>query len=219
MATAVIGNAEYALNTNFRSNWTSKNSQESIFELQYGINDGNNQSFWFYPQALGGRWGYAPSLNLFNAFEAGDARRDASIQVAGAGACPAAPCRYGFKYHRVATSDDNVPVIRLAEMYLIRAEANARLGAADQTVRDDLDILRNRAGLADLAVTVTGPALLAAVLQERRVELAFEGHRFFDLRRFGVATTVLSIAADRQLFPIPQAERDVNINLAQNPGY
>jgi hypothetical protein len=220
-ATLVIGDADYSLNANFRTNWTTKNSAESIFELQFSINDGNSQAFWFYPQSLGGRWGYAPSLNLFNAFEAGDLRRDASIQVAGAGACPAAPCRYGFKYFRIANEDDNVPILRLAEMYLIRAEANARLGAAEQTVRDDLDILRNRAGLADLdPVTVTGQAaLLAAVLQERRVELAFEGHRFFDLRRHGVATTVLSLAADRLLFPIPQAERDVNKLLVQNNGY
>lgn len=220
MATAVINNAEYNLNANFRSNWTTKNSEESIFELQYSINDGNNQSFWFYPQALGGRWGYAPSLDLFNAFEAGDARRDASIQVAGAGACPTAPCRYADKYHRVATSDDNVVVLRLAEMYLIRAEANARLAAAEQTVRDDLDVLRNRAGLADLdPVTVTGAALMDAILQERRVELAFEGHRFFDLKRFGVAAAVLTLLPERLLFPIPQGERDVNINLSQNPGY
>lgn len=220
MATAVINNTEYALNANFRSNWTTKNSPESIFELQYSINDGNSQSFWFYPQALGGRWGYSPSANLFNAFEAGDARRDASIQVAGAGACPIAPCRYGDKYFRVGTSDDNVVVLRLAEMYLIRAEANARLGAPDQTVRDDLDVLRNRAGLLDLPVTVAGQAaLLAAVLQERRVELAFEGHRFFDLRRHGIATTVLGIPAERLLMPIPQGELDVNDKLTQNPGY
>ena len=220
MATAVINNPEYDLNSNFRSNWTTKNSEESIFELQYSINDGNSQSFWFFPQALGGRWGYSPTASLFNAFEAGDARRDASIQVAGTGACPIAPCRYGIKYFRVATSDDNVVVLRLAEMYLIRAEANARLGAPDQTVRDDLDILRNRAGLADLPVTVAGQAaLLAAVLQERRVELAFEGHRFFDLRRFGVAQSVLSLAPDRLWFPIPQAELDVNRNLTQNAGY
>lgn len=219
MATAVITNAEYDLNANFVTNWSTKNSEESIFELQYGINDGNNQAFWFYPQSLGGRWGYAPSLSLFNAFEAGDARRDVTIQVLPSG-CANPPCRYGDKYFRIATSDDNVVVLRLAEMYLIRAEANARLGAADQTVRDDLDILRNRAGLADLPVTVAGQAaLLAAVLQERRVELAFEGHRFFDLRRHGVAATVLSLAPDRLVFPIPQAELDVNENLTQNPGY
>lgn len=220
MATAVINSPEYALNADFADNWSAKNSPESILELQYSITDANSQSFWFYPQALGGRWGYSPSLNLFNAFEAGDARRDASIQVAGAGACPAAPCRYGDKYFRVATSDDNVVILRLAEMYLIRAEANARLGAADQVVRDDLDILRNRAGLLDLPVTVAGQAaLLAAVLQERRVELAFEGHRFFDLRRHGVAETVLGIPASRLLLPIPQGELDVNENLTQNPGY
>lgn len=220
MATAVINNPDYSLNANFRSNWTVKNSEESIFELQYNINDSNNQSFWFYPQALGGRWGYAPTPDLFNAYEAGDTRRDASIQIAGSGACPAAPCRYADKYFRVATSDDNVPVLRLAEMYLIRAEANARLGAAEQTVRDDLDVLRNRAGLADLnPVTVTGAALMTAILQERRVELAFEGHRFFDLKRFGLAQTLLALDANHLFFPIPQAERDVNENLTQNPGY
>jgi hypothetical protein len=203
----------YSLNANFRSNWTTKNSPESIFELQYSINNSNSQAFWFYPQALGGRWGFAPSLGLVNSFEATDARRAASIQTSGTS-------RYGFKYHRIANGDDNVVVLRLAEMYLIRAEANARLAAADATVRADLDVVRARAGLAPLAVTVAGQAaLLAAVLQERRVELAFEGHRFFDLRRHGVATTVLSISADRLLWPIPQAERDVNINLAQNPGY
>jgi hypothetical protein len=221
-ATLVIADPDYSLNANFRTNWTTKNSAESVFELQFSINDGNSQAFWFYPASLGGRWGYAPSASLFNAFEAGDLRRDASIQTfTPSGACSAAPCRYGFKYFRIANEDDNVPVIRLAEMYLIRAEANARLGAAEQTVRDDLDILRNRAGLADLnPATVTGQAaLLAAVLQERRVELAFEGHRFFDLRRHGVATTVLSIAADRLLFPIPQAEMDVNGSLTQNNGY
>lgn len=221
MATAVITNAVYDLNANFSTNWTTKNSEESIFELQFSINDGNNQAFWFYPQSLGGRWGYSPSAGLFNAFEAGDARRDASIQVAGTGACPTAPCRYADKYFRIATSDDNVVVLRLAEMYLIRAEANARIGGvAEQTIRDDLDILRNRAGLADLdPVTVTGAALMDAILQERRVELAFEGHRFFDLKRFGVAATILGLAPERLLFPIPQGEREVNINLTQNPGY
>jgi hypothetical protein len=203
--------ATYSLNPSFRSNWSTKNSAESIFELPYSVNNRNGQAFWFYPTALGGRWGFAPSLSLVRAFEVGDARLAASIQTLGTS-------RYGYKYHRIANGDDNVIVLRLAEMYLIRAEANVRLGAADGTVRADLDAVRARAGLAPL--TVTGQAaLLAAVLQERRVELAFEGHRFFDLRRHGVATTVLGIPANRLLFPIPQAERDVNTNLAQNPGY
>ena len=117
-------------------------------------------------------------------------------------------------------SDDNIVVLRLAEMYLIRAEANARLGADAATVRADINVVRNRAGLPDLPADVdTQQELLDAILLERRFEFAMEGHRFFDLRRFGVATTVLGIAPERLLFPIPQAEMDVNDQLEQNPGY
>ena len=128
--------------------------------------------------------------------------------------------RYGIKYNRIATSDDNVHVLRLAEMYLIRAEANMRLNAAPDVVRADLNIVRARAGLGPLAATVdTQAELIDAILQERRVELAMEGHRFFDLRRLGRATTVLQIAPERLLLPIPQRERDANPDLTQNPGY
>jgi starch-binding outer membrane protein, SusD/RagB family len=87
------------------------------------------------------------------------------------------------KYPRIATGDDNIIELRLAEMYLIRAEANARLGAPAATVRADIKWSVQRAGVAPL-VSVTGrQALLDAILHERRLELAFEGHRFFDLRR------------------------------------
>lgn len=219
-ATLLINNTTYSLPANFRDIFTVKNSSESILELQFSVNNANSQAFWFYPQALGGRWGFTPSVNLLNAFEVGDERRDASILTAGAGSCPAAPCRYGNKYFRVANGDDNVIVLRLAEMYLIRAEANAQLNAPAATVRADIDVVRNRAGLANLLVTVTSQTdLLTAVLQERRVEFAFEGHRFFDLRRLGRAETVLALAPERLLWPIPQAERDVNVNLTQNAGY
>jgi hypothetical protein len=212
-AAAVIANTSYRLNTNYRDNFTVENSPESIFELQFSANHQNSQAFWFFPQALGGRLGYAPSASLFNAYEATDARRAASIALQGTQ-------RYGNKYFRIALGDDNVIVLRLAEMYLIRAEANARLNAAPAVVRADLDVLRARAGLLPLAITVdTQTELLDAVLQERRVEYAMEGHRFFDLRRMGRAEAVLQIAPERLLWPIPQAERDVNENLDQNPGY
>lgn len=129
--------------------------------------------------------------------------------------------RYGCKYTRIAAGDDNIIVLRLPEMYLIRAEANARLGASAATVLADVNIVRARAGLAPLdpAVVSTQAGLLAAILAERRFEFVLEGHRFFDLRRHGVAPTVLSIATNRLVFPIPQADRDVNPNLTQNPGY
>ena len=214
MATAVIESGEYELVDEYRAIFTTKSNDESIFEVQYSINDANSLAFWYFPQALGGRRGFAPSQGLYNAYEAGDVRRDASIALDGS------ENRYGIKYFRVANGDDNVLVIRLADMYLTRAEANARLGADAATVRADIDIIRDRAGLGPLPTTVdTEDELIDAILQERRVEFAMEGHRFFDLRRTGRAEAVLKINSNRLLFPIPQAEIDVNSNLTQNPGY
>jgi hypothetical protein len=213
-ATSLINNTAFRLNPVFRDNWAVKNSPESIFELQYTTQHTSSNAFWFFPSSLGGRRGYAPTLNLFNAYAATDTRRDATIARTSSGQ------RYGFKYFRISTEDDNFPVLRLAEMYLIRAEANARLGADPAVVRADINVVRARAGQPALATTVVAQQdLLNAILLERRLELAMEGHRFFDLRRFGVATTLLTITPERLLFPIPQAERDVNENLAQNPGY
>jgi starch-binding outer membrane protein, SusD/RagB family len=213
-ATAVISNTAYSLVTNYRTLFTTKHSVESIFELHFeGGEDVNSLAFWHFPQALGGRRGFAPSASLNNAYEPNDTRQAASIGLSGTS-------RYGIKYPRIVTSDDNVHVLRLAEMYLIRAEANMRLNAAPDVVRADLDIVRVRAGLLPLAATVdTQAELIDAILQERRVELAMEGHRFFDLRRLGRATTVLQIAPEKLLLPIPQRERDVNPDLSQNPGY
>jgi starch-binding outer membrane protein, SusD/RagB family len=212
-ATAVINSGLYTLVADFRSFFTSKNSSESIYEVQFTTTNTNSTSFWFFPTALGGRLGFAPSTDLFNAFEAGDARRDASIATSGTQ-------RYAFKYYRIASRDDNIPVVRLAEMYLIRAEANARLGAAVATVAADINVIRTRAKLGNLSASVTTQqGLLDAILQERRVELAFEGFRLMDLRRHGKATAILGVSADRLLWPIPQYEVDVNKSLKQNPGY
>jgi len=212
-ATDVITSGLYSMNDDYSANWTDKFSDESIFELPYSINTTNSLAFWFFPDALGGRRGFAPTPEFYGLFAAGDERRDFQIGVEDGDL-------YGRKYFRIANSDDNVVVLRLAEMYLIRAEANARLGADAATVRADINVVRNRAGLPDLPADVdTQQELLDAILLERRFEFAMEGHRFFDLRRFGVATTVLGIAPERLLFPIPQAEMDVNDQLEQNPGY
>ncbi|HEX6132442.1 MAG TPA: RagB/SusD family nutrient uptake outer membrane protein [Longimicrobiales bacterium] len=210
-ADAVITSGLYTLNADYAENWTQKHSGESIFELPYSINNSNSLAFWYFPQSLGGRLGFAPTDELYAVYEAGDERRDFSIGIQGGQL-------YGKKYFRVANGDDNVVVLRLAEMHLIRAEANARLGAPAATVQADIDAVRTRAGLLPTTAT-TQQELLDAILRERRVELAFEGHRFFDLRRYGLATTLLGIPAERLLWPIPQSELDVNENLTQNPGY
>jgi starch-binding outer membrane protein, SusD/RagB family len=212
-ATLLIESPLYTLPADYAAIFRTNNSSESIFELQYSVNNSNSQSFWFFTASLGGRWGYSPTADLFNAFEPGDERLAVSIGIDD-------DRRYGNKYERIENGDDNIVVLRLAEMYLIRAEANARLNADPALVRADINVVRNRAGLGDLPATVdTQQELFDAILQERRVEMAFEGLRFFDLRRLGAAQTVLGLSEQRLLWPIPQAEREVNENLAQNPGY
>jgi hypothetical protein len=216
LATDVIDNGGYELVKDYKDIFVFKNGTESILEIQYSTIDSNAQAYWYFPGgSFGGRRGYAPTKSLYDAHEANDVRRDVSI-----GINPANGQRYGKKYFRVSGGDDNVIVLRLAEMYLARAEANAYLNEDPAVVRADIDVIRDRAGLDPLENTITTQDdLISAVLQERRIEFAMEGHRFFDLRRNGRAEAVLGIAAHRLLFPIPQGERDVNSNLDQNPGY
>lgn len=210
-ATSVISGTTYRLVDNFRTLYTTKHSAESIFEIHFTVNNGNSLAFWFFPQEEGGRWGFSPTAELYGLYEASDERRDGGINIT-------ANKRYIYKYPRISTEDDNLILVRLAEMYLARAEANARLNAADATVLADINAVRARAGATPLAVSGQA-ALLDAVLNERRLELAFEGHRFFDLRRFGKAEATLQLTGNRLILPLPQGELDVNPNLTQNPGY
>lgn len=215
----------YTLTPRFADLYEVQNTRESIFELQYTVNDPNSLAFWFFPRGLGGRRGFAPTTSLRQQYAAGDARQPQTIGVSGTTV-------YGNRYFRIANGDDNVIVLRYADVVLMRAEVNARLGASADTVLADVNRVRARAGIAPLTITdvnnVTLPAgianttqerLLQVVLNERRREFALEGERFFDLKRFGRAQVVLGIDATQLLWPIPQSEIDVNPNLVQNPGY
>jgi hypothetical protein len=110
----------------------------------------------------------------------------------------------------------NVPVLRLAEMYLTRAETNSRLGTAVGAAPvADVNLIRHRAGLADLT-TVS----LAQIQKERKLELAFEGLQIHDLKRYKAASIGgVAYNSPRLVFPIPQREVDTNKKLVQNPGY
>jgi starch-binding outer membrane protein, SusD/RagB family len=223
----LIQNGPFALEDDYAAlfNFQSEGTDEEILSIPFTTTDSNALAFWFFPSALGGRRGIAPSnsgtttVPLPNAFPAGDERRALAIQTTSGGTA------FGFKYTDVATGTDNVPVIRLGEVYLIRAEAAARLGLLGQAI-DDVNTIRNRAGVADLAASVdTQTEVLVAVLDERRLELFYEGHRFFDLKRFidipSVATymSTLGLTGPKLLFPVPQREIDANSELDQNPGY
>lgn len=208
----VIRNGPYELVDGYRDLFEDKHSSESIFEITYTINDFNNQAFWALPSSLGGRLGYAPESDLVEAYEEGDERLPATVGV------DEDEGYYGRKFWRIASNDDNVIVIRLAEMYLNRAEAALRLGRGAAEVRADIDVVRERAGLEPLAATVdTQAELIQAIADERRVEFALEGYRLFDLRRLGLLDDVLGDVP--ALFPIPQGQIDVNPLLEQNEGY
>ncbi|MDN5200079.1 RagB/SusD family nutrient uptake outer membrane protein [Fulvivirgaceae bacterium BMA10] len=125
---------------------------------------------------------------------------------------------------------DDVNVIRLAEMYLNQAEAFAELGDEDMA-RQKINVIRSRAGLSDITNAFSGDLLKNEIFKQRRIELAFEGHRFFDLKRRAMdipkgisgvdCTTECTIVNGdfRVLANIPAREIRVNSSLVQNPGY
>jgi hypothetical protein len=123
---------------------------------------------------------------------------------------------------------DNTKVIRLAEIYLIRAEARAYLGTNISGAQQDLDKVRQRALPSAPNVTATGQALKDEIMLERRLELCFEGQRLWDLMRKkeDIVRTqctgsicFIPYDDDTNILPIPQVETDVNPNITPNPGY
>lgn len=166
------------------------------------------------------------SEDLFNSFEDGDVRKEKWI---GSVTSDSETYIFPFKYK----SQDSDPeseytvVFRLAEQYLIRAEARAQQSNLSGAI-SDLDVIRQRAELPLVSVTnpnISQSNLLFVIEQERRLELFTEwGHRWFDLKRTGRAGTVLSVVKEEWestdvLLPIPQNETELNQNLTQNPGY
>lgn len=171
---------------------------------------------------------------LLNAFEEGDNRKTiwtsaiASTPYRPAGFTPAKykinSSNYSFEGYR----SEYYVVMRLAEMYLIRAEANMLRSAANKNVViDDLNVIRERAGLNGLPYTLTDQQVTDAIAHERRIELFAEwGHRWLDLKRTNKATDVLSEIAYKQpwnqyqlLYPIPPDEIRWDNYLSQNIGY
>jgi hypothetical protein len=161
---------------------------------------------------------------LLNAFEPGDLRKQNWLNSY-TGTAPYFPFKYKQSYtpSDPAIAEDYV-VLRLAEQYLIRAEARAQQGNTHDAV-DDLNVIRGRAGLGPIPYTISADDLLLAVEQERRVELFAEwGHRWFDLGRTGRADAVLGAEKPNWkhrdiLLPIPFAELQNNPRLTQNEGY
>ena len=221
LADQVIATTKFTLMPVYRDVFDVKNTAEAIFEVNFDNITQSSFAFFIFPGSRGGRNEVGPQgTTLLTAYETGDRRRAASISD---GTFTVdnrlIPINVGIKYTKAGTGEDNFRVLRLAEVLLITAEAKARIGTDLAGALTALNRVRSRAGLPASTAT-TQPAILTAIEQERRVELAFEGHRWFDLVRTGRAQTLLSITdPTRLLLPIPFREITNNPNIKQNPGY
>jgi tetratricopeptide (TPR) repeat protein len=241
-ATAVISNPEYGLCTALTGPGSPflANSTEAIWQLytplptSYNTEDGYNFILIAAPSSSQ----VTISTQLLNAFEPGDQRQTNWIgSITKAGTTYYFPSKYKVRQSSIVT--EYTMVLRLAEQYLIRAEAKAELG--DPTAVNDLNVIRNRAGLANYSGGTDKPTVLAAILHERQVELFTEwGHRWYDLgRAVNTASSVnintvmgpsgQNVCAQKggtwdpsgyqALYPIPNSEILLDKNLNQNAGY
>lgn len=231
----------YSLLNNYADIFSTanENNAEILFSVQYtkGIaNEGSNFTRNFYPAnstiltSLTGIGLNQGTPNLFNAFEAGDQRKAATIKDFVSGKTTS---YYTLKYidQPLAQNqgESNWIVLRYSDVLLMQAEALNELD--DPTAIDYLNQVRRRAVLGNKSFS-NKENLRLDIEKERRVELCFEGQRWFDLIRTGRMVTVVkaqltadkmtyasNVTATRALFPIPFRERTLNTNLTQNDGY
>ncbi|WP_432708529.1 RagB/SusD family nutrient uptake outer membrane protein [Pedobacter sp.] len=243
----------------------NKNNIESVFEIQYlGAQPGLSSNFMyiFAPYTsgtvvtgdpgspLGGGNGWnIPTQDMINAYEAGDVRKDISLAEGftdATGKFVSIPYvrKYNHGFVERGRTDDNFPVLRYADVLLMIAECLNEQGfSPDGEAFTLLNQIRTRAKLPSKTASNTisslqinsQSAFRTAILQERRIELAFENHRWYDLVRTGNAVTLMAehgkreiatkayipsgsyvLSENKLLLPIPQ--REINLdNLTQNP--
>ncbi|MCZ4245498.1 RagB/SusD family nutrient uptake outer membrane protein [Pedobacter punctiformis] len=218
MANDIITNSPYQLITNsLEAPFRTKKSSEGIFEIAQNeqsnagtSNDGLATFYASYQNDTGGDVGRADALvnpTFYNSFEAGDKRQTEMIYN-GTGA------RTGLFTKKWYSFYDNIPVCRITEQYLIRAECNFRLSTAiGATPASDINTLRTRAGLGNVVPT------LAIILNEREKELDYEGFRLHDYKRTKRSIGAFAYNDPKLVFPIPDREMTANKALVQNPGY
>jgi tetratricopeptide (TPR) repeat protein len=220
------------------------NNREIIFAVQYlggGFAEGNTFASGFVPQPSGstiinvsGGSNNVGTPDLYNAFEAGDNRRNTAIGIFTTGSFTYYYARK-FVYSTVAAGnegDNDWPVLRYADAILLYAEALNENGKTTEALTQ-LNLIRTRSGLA-AKTGLNQTDTRTAIRSERRVELCFEAERWFDLIRWGIMVPVMqahkiayppvngsigNVVATLGLYPIPFREISLNKNLTQNPGY
>ena len=241
----VIGHSGARLQGTVAAVFANRNSSESLFEIQQNdqnnagtSNDGLATYFAGYSPngdqgILYGRGDVSISPTFANQYNNTDSRGSdtlSAIQTSKLIYTSDGNNRVGrYRTIKWRTYGQNIPVIRLAEMYLIRAEANVRSGNVTAAT-DDINLIRQRSyfstSIPPVPYTPVATVTLADVLRERQLELAFEGFRIHDLRRTnGVVIAATALAPDvlatdkRFILPIPQREINNNPLLVQNDFY
>ena len=219
-----------------------RNTSESIFEITWTKSNGNWVWMMFHRNAYNPDDSYSwikwitPSRDLIAAYDAeGDTeRKNACIVYDEAIWSNYYPGdAYPFM-HKVPTNASSIILMRLGEIYLLHAEALAMTGDLAGAT-EYVNKVRTRAGIKTIAVPSSQEAMIDAILKERRLELAFEGFRFFDLLRHGFERTKaihdampqqdsywqprFPLTEETVFMPIPQTALDNNPSLVQNPGY
>jgi hypothetical protein len=220
-ATLVINDGSYTLldQNNFPSIYTQKNSKESVFELPFNQQNQSeyNISTYARPDAASTEVLFIASQALQNFFL--NRPTDLRINLLDYSSANFTPNGRTLKYSSDITQKDNSAyVIRIAEMYLIRAEALGRTGGG----LADLNLVMTNRGMTALAPSDVpdDPTYAQAIADEDRAEFNFEGHRYFDLARTGQITNVLGVPQANAVFPIPLAQISATHGaVVQNPGY
>ncbi|MCW5910188.1 MAG: RagB/SusD family nutrient uptake outer membrane protein [Cyclobacteriaceae bacterium] len=210
-ANRVITSGNYSLNASYAACFNGVTTNEDIFDIPVSNADGTNSMVTFFAATSAGGRGDIQILDShLNLYDTDDNRLSLFY---------ADPSNGRMRSGKWLNPNGYVKIIRLAEMYLTRAECNFRLGTSTgDTPLNDVNQVHTRAGL-----TALGSVDLAAILLERRLELAHEGHRIHDTKRLQgtviEGTNTYPYDHDLLVYPIPQRERNVNSNLTQNSGY
>ena len=210
LAESLIANPNYALD-DFDKIFRSKANKEVIFAFSCLTEDGSSikisNQFYSYNHPNKGSYNYRPAGDVMTMYADNDLRKEVSITTLD-------NLNFVNKYPSGQTGSDPVVISRLAEMYLISAEAQGLNGGLDR-----LNELREKRGL-DRVSPGNEADFLDAVLQERRLEFLAEGFRWYDLVRTGKATQTLGTKDYQCLMPLPSRELLYNPNLKpNNPGY
>ncbi|WP_263821323.1 RagB/SusD family nutrient uptake outer membrane protein [Salinibacter sp.] len=245
-ADAVITNPNFELSEDPTVPYANESNPEIVFSTSFSSidNSGTNDfmSSFYLPSDFGGRGDITANSQFLSGAESGDRRATPS---SGLGLSPDNPgpaikgnnLLYAYadgggtsaawtnKWTNPNFGDD-MPVLRVAEMYLIRAEGRVRGSGSASDARADVNAIRNRAGLSNVSSSLSGQDLIDEIIRQRRYELAFEGDRRHDLQRLGRPITssggTVQPGASQRILPIPAREIEVNDALdqnSQNPGY